>query len=219
MNAQILQALRAIREKPELLVQKPNSDLKEKLKTQTNKKAQGTGNKLTAQEINFAAVLEANGFLFQDKHKPSPSMTGFTYIYQRNGSQQCGDFSVLEINRGTIAREVVIDLKHTLGKNFYLNDGWFLDGVIYLITWNAGTKKTPNLRAHIALGQNIPTEEEKTFMKELQTFKAQKNSSTKKVGSLRPYIRFANQYSCDTFLASEDKQFNSTVAFLNRLSQ
>jgi hypothetical protein len=36
-------------------------------------------------------------------------------------------------------------------------------------------------------------------MEQLQAFKNEKNSGTTKVGSLKPYIRFANKYTCERF--------------------
>ena len=82
--------------------------------------------------------------------------------------------------------------------------------MIYIISWNAGTKGRPDLRAHIALGEEIPSEEENKFMDELVAFKREKNSGTTKVGSLRPYVRFANQYSCERFtLEVSASHFNS----------
>jgi len=209
MIALMLDDLRA---NPLLLKKEVNSETLKLLQTQANKKAQGTGNKVTEQEANFADLLEKHGFSFQPKEKPL--VNGNLYQYQRNGSQKEGDFSVLEVVGGVVIKERIFDLKHTLGKSFYLNDGWFHDEIIYVITWNAGTPKKPNIRAHIALGDNIPTEEEKAFMQTLQAFKTEKNSVSKKVGSLRPYVRFANQYSCQTFLEAEEREFTAVKSSL-----
>ena len=62
-----------------------------------------------------------------------------------------------------------------------------------------GTTGKPIFKTHVALGEDIPSSEEKKFMAELQAYKKEKNSETKTIGSLRPYIRFANQYSCKGF--------------------
>jgi hypothetical protein len=67
------------------------------------------------------------------------------------------------------------------------------------VCWNAGTKKYPNIKAHFSLGQAVPSEAEKKFMAELQAFKREKNTNTNRVDCLFPYVRFANQYSCENF--------------------
>jgi len=159
---------------------------------------QGTGNKVTEQEACFADVVSKRGFQFLAKGAEAPE-SGLHYLYQLKGSQQEGDFGLREYEGGTVKKETIIDLKHTNSKAFYLNDGWFQKGVYYIVSWNAGTPKKPVLRTHIAVGEDIPSAEEQAFMAELIAFKRAKNTDTKKVGSLRPYIRFANQYSCERF--------------------
>ena len=175
---------------------------------------QGTGNKPTDQEASFADAVAARGFTFLAKGAEPPA-NGFYYLYQLQGSQKEGDFGLREYEDGVIKAEVIVDLKHTLSKSFYLNDGWFHKDVVYIISWNAGTPKKPALRTHIALGQDIPSAEEQAFMSQLQAFKCEKNSGTKKVGSLRPYIRFANQYSCERFTPeTATAQLAATLAWV-----
>lgn len=168
------------------------------LQRQGNMEAQGTGNKVTDQEACFADVATKRGFQFLPKDAPSP-VSGLYYLYQLKGSQQGFDFGLREYEAGQMTKEVIVDLKHTNSKKFYLNDGWFEKGIYYVISWNAGTAKKPALRAHIALGEEVPSPEEHAFMAELIAFKRAKNTDTKKVGSLYPYIRFANQYGCERF--------------------
>jgi hypothetical protein len=170
------------------------------LQRQGDTEGQGTGNKVTDQEACFADELTKRGFQFLPKDAPNPE-AGFYYRYQLKGSQQSLDFGLREYEGGQLKKEVIVDLKHTNSKSFYLNDGWFEKGVYYIVSWNAGTKKNAIRRAHIALGEEIPSAEEQAFMAELIAFKCAKNTDTKKVGSLRPYIRFANQYSCERFTA------------------
>jgi hypothetical protein len=169
------------------------------LHSQGRADAQGTGNKPTDQEASFADTVTTRGFHFLAKGAPPPAADGLYYLYQLQGSQKEGDFGLREYEGGAVKAEVIVDLKHTLSKSFYLNDGWFQKDVVYIVSWNAGTPKKPALRTHVALGQDIPSAEEQAFMTELQAFKREKNSGTTKVGSLRPYIRFANQYSCERF--------------------
>ncbi len=168
------------------------------LQRQGNLAAQGTGNKVTDQEACFGVEIEKKGFTFLPKGAPAPA-NGLYYQYQVNGSQQEGDFRLCEFKDGAMLYGHIFDLKHTNSKKFYFNDGWFQAGVIYVISWNAGTKKYPNLKAHIALGQDVPSEAEKKFMAELQAFKRDKNTNTNRVDCLFPYVRFANQYSCENF--------------------
>ena len=168
------------------------------LHSQGRADAQGTGNKPTDQEASFAAIVARRGFQFLAKGAPTPA-DGLYYLYQLKGSQKEGDFGLREYEGGSVKAEVIVDLKHTLSKSFYLNDGWFQKDVIYVISWNAGTKGKPLLRTHVALGQDIPSPEEQAFMEGLQKFKEEKNSGMAMVGSLRPYVRFANQYGCQRF--------------------
>jgi len=165
---------------------------------QGNADAQGTGNKVTDQEASFADLLTQRGFQFLAKGAPAPS-SGLYYLYQLKGSQAGGDFGLREYKDNKPMKEVIIDLKHTLSKIFYLNDGWFENDVIYIISWNSGTAGKPVLKTHIALGQNIPTGEENTFMATLKKMRSTTNSDNKRVGSLIPYVRFANKYSCERF--------------------
>ena len=192
-----LRALRAVSSDPALLRKTPTPATLTLLQTQTNKAAQSTGNKVTDQEAAFAEVLAASGFTFLAK--TATPTTGIYYVYQPGGSQTEDDFHLLECAGGITRATHSLDLKHTLSSTFFLNDGWFNPATIYVISWNEGTQARPVPRTHVALGKDIPSAEESAFMAELQRFKAEKNSATKKVGSLRPYVRFANRYTCDRF--------------------
>ncbi len=181
-----------------LLLKKSPSATSSFLQKQGNMASQGTGNKVTDQEASFADVVASHGFTFLPKGAPAPT-SGLFYLYQLQGSQQEGDFGLREYEAGAVKAEVILDLKHTNSKTFYLNDGWFQKDVLYVVSWNAGPAKQPVYRPHIARGQDIPSAEEQAFMEALVAFKREKNTTTGKVGSLRPYIRFANQYSCERF--------------------
>ena len=195
--------LQTISENPALL-EATGDEKKEFLQRQGNMAAQGTGNKVTNQEACFAVEAEKKGFTFLAKGFANP-VSGLYYQYQVNGSQQEGDYRLCLFEGGTMVRSHLFDLKHTNTKKFYFNDGWFQTDVIYVVSWNAGTKKKPNLKTHIALGQDVPSEAEKKFMTELQAFKKEKNSSTNRVECLFPYVRFANQYSCENFTDMKSK--------------
>jgi len=204
----LLQTLRAT---PSLL-EKKYVEMTDFLQRQGNIAAQGTGTKVTDQEACFATEVEKVGFTFLPKGSPNPP-SGFYYKYQVNGSQQEGDFGLYAFEVGATVRGHIFDLKHTNTKRFYFNDGWFQKDIIYIISWNAGTPKFPNLKTHIALGQDVPSEEEKKEMSDLQKFKKEKNTSATRVGSLIPYLRFANQYSCENFIDATNRiHFDSVIA-------
>ena len=186
----IVDVLKEIKNNPDVL-KKKDPKLMDYLQTQGNSKSQGTGNKVTAQEACFAELLEEYGYKFIPKK--SPSITENYYRYQPRGTQRNIDFEVFDKKMNKIFN---FDLKHTNGKSFYLNDGWFEDKVVYVINWSP--KKDIN-KVLIGYGEDIPTEDEKLDMKEFIKFKKDSNKFLKKVGSLRKYIRFANQYGCDKF--------------------
>lgn len=174
------------------------------LQSQAKADSQGTGNKATAQEASFAAVLEENGIQFQPKDADLPTTPGYYYYYQANGSQQSIDFRIFESDGKTIVRTVDLDLKHTSSDVFFLNDGWFSKDVIYIVTWNRRTSQprkriTSEVTTFIGLGQNIPSVRENEMMTELLAIKKKYNTEFKGVDSLCTYIRFANRYKCDRF--------------------
>lgn len=175
-----------------------------KLQSQAKADSQGTGNKVTAQEASFAAVLESNSVQFQPKDAAFPTTPGYYYLYQVNGSQQSIDFRVFESDGKAVVRKVDLDLKHTSSDVFFLNDGWFNRDVIYIVTWNRRTSQprkriTSEASTFIALGQDISSAAENEMMTELLTIKKKYNTEFKGVGSLCTYIRFANRYKCDRF--------------------
>jgi hypothetical protein len=203
MNSILNNVFAAIRTTPSLLRQKL-PDMIEKLHSQGNSDAQGTGNMPTPQEASFAAVLESHGVQFQPNDTASSSIPGFFYLYQLNGSQKSIDFRVIQTDGTKLLATVDFDLKHTTGETFFLNDGWFHENVVYIVTWNRktslkGKKKTTEAATFIGLGQDIPTAEENEGMKTILALKKEINTKYKKIGSLQIYVRFANQYSCARF--------------------
>jgi len=176
------------------------------LHRQGDMEAQNSGNAPTPQEACFADLVEKHGFMFLSKDATAAPEDGLYYIYQLKGSQREGDFYLREYKNGQVVIENVFDLKHTQTKTFYLNDGWFKEGIVYIVSWNKGTKNKPNHTVYIAFGEDIPSEEEKAYMTELIGFKVAKNTGEKKIGSLKPYIRFANQYTCERFTDETTKE-------------
>jgi hypothetical protein len=174
---------------PDLL--KRSSPLQQFLQTQGNASAQGTGNKVTEQEACFAQVLQDNGYVFVGKNDIPVDIS--YYKYQPNGTQRSPDFLVYDHISN---KKLNFDLKHTTGKTFYLNDGWFEKDLIYVINWSPNREINKVL---IGYGDDIPTDEENIEMTRFTQFKRECNKENKKVGSLRKYVRFANQYSCERF--------------------
>lgn len=181
--------LTLIHQNPSLL--KKESDRQQFLQTQGNSVSQGTGNKVTAHEACFAELLDTHGFTFLAKK--APCIETSWYKYQPNGTQKSPDFEVYD---SELKLRVKFDLKHTNSKSFYFNDGWFEKDLVYVISWSP--KKGVN-KVLIGYGHHIPTEEENSEMERFVKFKKDCNKQDKKVGSLRKCVRFANQYSCETF--------------------
>lgn len=161
------------------------------LQTQGNVAAQGSGNKVTSQEACFAKILEEHGYTFVTKKDSSTKVNN--YKYQPNGTQKSPDFEVYDQQ---LNKTIKFDLKHTNSKSFYFNDGWFEKGLIYVISWSSSRLQNNVL---IGYGDDIPTTEENDEMTRFIQFKKDCNRQNKKVGSLRKCVRFANQYSCQTF--------------------
>jgi hypothetical protein len=203
--------LDAIRATP-LLLRQTLPDMERKLQRHAGKVvlaegetsgAQGTGNKVTGQEASFAAVLESHGFVIQAKDADI-TVAGKYYYYQVNGSQKSIDFRLVQHDGTKILASADFDLKHTVSDVFFLNDGWFHENVIYVVSWmrktsEARKKRVTEPATFIGLGQDIPTKEETALMEELLAIKKKYNTEFKGCGSLCTYIRFANRYTCARF--------------------
>lgn len=203
LAAAVTAVLKAISANPALLRAADTKAIGTKLQAQGNATSQGTGNKITDHEASFATVLEANGFEFLPRDADVPE-AGLRYVYQLNGTQQSIDFQVQEYAAKNLVGVVNFDLKHSTTDVFFLNDGWFHEDIVYVVTWERKTSAprkriTRELATFICLGQNMATAEENTFMEKLISMKREMNAEHKTVGSLCPYVRFANRYKCDTF--------------------
>lgn len=188
MSRMILSFLQKLRMYPNLLEQE-YPEMVKFLHVLIDKKGQGSGNMPTHQEACFAVEAQKHGFLFQE-----PMSDGVFIKYQPNGTQKSIDFVLIEVISG-VSYSIQFDLKHTNGKTFYWNDGWFEDNVIYIINY---TQKKQH-KIYIGYGEDTPTEQDKKDMAEIVEFKKKWNSENKNNGFLRKYLRFANQYSCDQF--------------------
>ena len=181
------------------------TEIKKKLHSQGDAASQGSGNQVTDQETCFAAALESFGFKYSSS-KVLPSDNGFYYIYQVNGTQRSIDFQAYDWFTGTKRKSVNFDLKHTKTDIFFLNDGWFHENIVYIISWmrrisEPRKKKVVEPATFIALGQQIPTVEEAALYEELCEIKKKCNTDYKGSGSFHCYLRFANTYKCDRFTA------------------
>ncbi len=209
---------------PTLLKKKATDfpDILKRFQEQAKKESQGLGNQETDHEVSFAAVLESLGFQFLLKKKKNdhlkllPTLSdGFYYIYQVNGSQQSLDFQTILVMEHQIKKTCTYDLKHTTTDQFYLNDGWFLQDIIYVITWTCQKEK---IKTFLALGQTIPSEKEKEVYANILQAKKLLNSQVKDEAdmSLAVYHRFANRYSCKNFTDEYSTQrFQDVVTFLS----
>jgi len=201
--------LQYIKDTPSVL-ERTIPHLKQILGSKSGKIGQGLANSIPGHEACFADVLNQHGFLFISKDK-GPIHGHPCYHHQLGGTQTKTDFHVYEtINDKIISFQ--IELKHSNGKTFCLNDGWFEPETIYIINWSLHKKH----KVLIALGNDIPTNEEKEAMKELISIKKRLNSEKKTIGSLIRYVRFANKYKCDKFTPEFDK--NAFAKLLTRLA-
>ena len=205
MKSALCAALLRIRADPTLLG-RSLPILRNKLHSQGNTDAMGSGNMPTDQEVSFADVLEDAGFKFLSKGADiATCAAGRYYRYQVNGTQQALDFQVQEKgDDGRWMSPISMDLKRTSSDVFFLNDGWFSDDVIYIVSWErrlSATRKriVTEKTTYIGWGSGIPTPEETACMKTLQEMRAKINTDMKGVGSLITYVRFANRYSCQRF--------------------
>jgi hypothetical protein len=198
----IRNCLHSIKTNPMLLRAEP-IEIKKKLYTQGDIASQGTGNQVTNQEASFAEVLESHGFAYSSPKVPAVE-NGLYYIYQVNGTQQSIDFQAFELRDGDKKYFVNFDLKHTKNDVFFLNDGWFHENIVYIVSWmrkisEPRKKRVVEPATFIGLGQDIYDEEEAGLYEKLCEIKKQCNSEYKGANSLHCYIRFANTYKCDKF--------------------
>lgn len=190
--------LHKLREFPDLLTS-CYPDVTNKLRTS---KGQGTGNVPTPQESCFAIELEKHGFIFLEKGD-TPSANGAYFWYQPNGTQRSIDFILLE-RYDDKSITVQVDLKHSDGKIFYWNDGWFEKDVVYVISFVLKKKS----QIYIGYGETSCSPEETLAIERRRELIKQLNNGCEKVGFLRLYSRQANTYSCERFTKEFcDKQF------------
>jgi hypothetical protein len=166
---QLVKLLREIQSNPSLLTKEVDPATKRTL-TAGRAKRMNVNNSATVQEINFAELL--------DSHK-------IAYAFQPNGTQRAPDFTLSE-------SKLDIDLKHTKGMSLMLNDGWFLEETLYVISYHKD-------RVFIGLGRDISSPEEREAVEELFRLRKELNVKYKGVDCLGVTFRFANSYHCRRF--------------------
>lgn len=166
--------------------------------------ADGFGNAPTAQEASFAIEAEKLGFKFI-KNTETPE-DGLFYKYQLNGSQSKIDFVLYEGSKS-----VRFDLKSGKGESFYWNDGWFEEGVIYVISYKS--KKAEKI--YVGLGQESYEECDNLAWNAVRETIKKMNKELKNTKFLKIYNRLANQYSCKQFTSEfSEERFNSLLRTL-----
>jgi hypothetical protein len=128
--------------------------------------------KSTIQEINFYLLIEQFDLIKYTKYQP-------------NGSQKTPDFNI-SYNDFNID----IELKSSNSSNrIILNDGFFIDNYIYIITIKSGT--------YICMGKDIYKEYEKEIINKLKIIKDDINMNYRNNSNLYITCRFANSYKID----------------------
>ena len=198
--------LTKLRSDPSLL-EKKCPEMKKKLDLRCGT-GQGLGNKCSDQEASFATFLEECGWTNNDD---GSATNGLAYKYQANGTQKAIDFQLQYVENSKIAKFVNVDLKHSDKTSIFLNDGTFMNDVLYIISFTRlldkvkGKRRCP--REHvcaIVLGQDVMTPNDKSALEKRFALIKQLNSTKEDLDYLTLYIRNANQFSCKQFTT----QFN-----------
>jgi hypothetical protein len=213
----ITNALTYMRENPTHLMLTPK-DMMAKLDASVKSNGQGTANKACPHEASIALVWESNGFSLAPR-KVVPADDGYYYWYQPNGSQQKPDFVLFWVLEGVKQSEVIFDAKQGSKDTILLNDGWFHEDYIYIVSFTSALKRgtARSQLCLIALGQDIGTEQDNKIMRHIVEIKKELNQSKKSMltSFLKICFRFANQYSCKQFTEEfRDYRFQKTVSWL-----
>lgn len=213
----ISQALAFMRENPANLTGNPK-DMMSKLDASVKSSGQGTANKACGHEASIAVVLETNGFTLAPR-KVVPNECGYYYWYQPNGSQKKPDFVLFWVLDSVKQYEIIIDAKHGSKDQIVLNDGWFDNDTIYIISFTATLARRAGRTplCLIGLGRDIATESDSKIMEHIIGIKNElnKNKKTMLTSFLKICFRFANQYSCKQFTPEfRDDRFQKTLSWL-----
>ena len=186
---------------PHLMEETKHKETKKILKAYCGK-GQGLGNKCTDHEACFAVQCESNGWSL----KREDSRNGIFYAYQVRGTQRSIDFQIVYLVDGVVADCVNFDLKRSKDNVIFLNDGTFLEDVVYIVSFtrkldaiNGQKKKERQQVCVIALGQDVMTEKDRIALEKRFALIKQLNSVKEDLDHLLLYNRNANKYSCKRF--------------------
>lgn len=194
----------------------PPPEIVDKLNiTPSCKGGQGRANGCTTQEASFAYLLENKSFEYIPKNV-RPSVDGIYYVYQPHGSQRSPDFTLFYYESGETLWSVDIDMKQSKTDNIVLNDGWFNQDTIYILSYRAEKQD----KVVVGLGQDIPSLQEKDMWEQILKKKKELNSGVKIVGNLNICFRCANRYNCKHFNKETTEQYiRSVKKFLESTSE
>lgn len=189
-----------------------------RLKEYMKSKGQSSANEVKPHEACIAGIFESRGFKLATRNVV-PKDDGLFYWYQAGGSQTGGDFLLFWVLGGKKLSHVYFDAKHTNTEVFFLNDGWFNEDTIYIVSLSKSNGRGRGRKnvCFIGMGQDIPTERDSLIMQSYNGIKRELNSKRKTEAPdfLSIYVRFANQYSTKQFTDDfiEDR-FKKTVSWL-----
>ncbi len=201
LNTRITDALRFMTQNPDRLEERP-MEMLGRLKEHIDGNGQGSANDPTPHEACIAVVLEEHGILLAPARNVVPDANGSWFWYQPGGTQQKGDFLLFDVDNMERKGGLMIDAKHSNGGSIYLNDGWFWENIIYVVSFSRNVRRgTWENVCFVARGQDIPTDKDKDIWTAYNEAKKAMNASRreKEPDFLAPYFRFAHQYSCKQF--------------------
>ena len=194
LHPRLVQLFQACRDNPERLEEK-HPEMKKVLDACCGN-GQGLGNKASEQEACFAVMLEEMGWT------RGKGTSDFSYVYQAQGTQKAIDFQLCYPGNGVLN----LDLKHSEKDSIFLNDGSFLDSVVYIISFTRlltrvkGQRSCPRQRVcGIMMGQDVMTENDKKCLENSRAILRDLNLKGSDTDFLTIYLRSANQYSCKQF--------------------
>lgn len=197
----VIDSLRFMRENPDELEKKP-VDMLERLRDHMDSSGQGSANEPKPHEACIAVILEMNDIKLSPQRNRVPVEDGCYFWYQPGGSQQKGDFMLFWVYDGIKQSHITVDAKHSNGCAIYLNDGWFWEDTVYVVSYCRNVRRGEwKNECFIGLGQDIPTEKDNDIWNFYNDKKKEMNTNRKELEPdyLQPYFRFAHQYSCKQF--------------------
>lgn len=137
---------------------------------------------------------------------------GWFFQYQINGTQKTPDFRLLFIEDNISKLNIDVELKSSKKNRICLNDGWFTDDILYIISFIYKKEK----KCLISFGVDIPTEKDKEIFNRISLCKRELNVKEQNNGDyLSIFHRFANTYNCDQFTQNfVVDRFNNSIKII-----